>query len=99
MGTSPFPSRGPKRGRKCYVNPASSGVPSKGDKIQCRCVGGKDKTLDVESKENTTKNFSHKWGVCVSKNTLKTPPQTIFKGGGGSETHPRYRISQDPPPP
>ena len=24
---------GPKRGRKCYVNPAFSGVPNKGDKI------------------------------------------------------------------
>ena len=24
---------GPKRGRKCYITPAFSGVPSKGDKI------------------------------------------------------------------
>ena len=25
---------GPKRGRKCYVTPAFSGVPNKGDKIR-----------------------------------------------------------------
>ena len=28
MATSPLPSRGPKRGRKCYVTPTSSGVPN-----------------------------------------------------------------------
>ena len=30
---SPLPSRGPKKGGKCYVNPAFSRVPKKGDKI------------------------------------------------------------------
>ena len=34
MATSPLPSREPKRGRKCYVTPAFSGVPNKGDKIR-----------------------------------------------------------------
>ena len=33
VATSPLPSRGPASGRKCYVTPAFSGVPSKGDKI------------------------------------------------------------------
>ena len=35
MATSPRPSRGPKRGRNCYVTPAFSGVPNakRGDKI------------------------------------------------------------------
>ena len=28
MATSPLPSRGPKRGRNCYVTPAFSGVPN-----------------------------------------------------------------------
>ena len=49
MATSPLPSRGAKRGQKCYVTPAFSGVPSKGDKIKSGCIGGKDKTLDVQS--------------------------------------------------
>ena len=36
MATSPLPSRGPKRGRNCYVTPAFSGVPNakRGDKIR-----------------------------------------------------------------
>ena len=29
-----LPSRGPNRGRNCYVTPAFSGVPYKGDKIR-----------------------------------------------------------------
>ena len=36
LATSPLPSRGPKRGRKCYVNPAFSGVPNKGEQNQKR---------------------------------------------------------------
>ena len=31
MAASPLPSRGPKRGRKCYVTPAFSGIPNKGE--------------------------------------------------------------------
>ena len=51
MATSPLPSRGPKRGRKCYVTPAFSGVPNakcgeqnqkgsptKGNKIRSGCL-------------------------------------------------------------
>ena len=34
VATSPLPSRGPKRGRKCYVTPAFSGVPKKGEQNQ-----------------------------------------------------------------
>ena len=36
MAASPLPSRGPKRGRNCYVTPAFSGVPNakRGDKIR-----------------------------------------------------------------
>ena len=28
MAASPLPSQGPKRGRKCYVTPAFSGIPN-----------------------------------------------------------------------
>ena len=31
VDASPLPSRGPKRGRKCYVTPTSSGIPNKGE--------------------------------------------------------------------
>ena len=36
VATSPLPSRGPRRGRNCYVTPAFSGVPNakRGDKIR-----------------------------------------------------------------
>ena len=38
MATSTLPSQGPKRGRKCYITPAFSGVPYKGDKIRIGCL-------------------------------------------------------------
>ena len=34
VATSPLPSRGPTKGRTCYVAPAFSGVPKQGDKIK-----------------------------------------------------------------
>ena len=34
VAASPLPSLGPKRGRKCYVTPAFSGVPKQGDKVK-----------------------------------------------------------------
>ena len=34
VATSPLPSWGPKRGRKCYVNPAFLGIPNKGEQNQ-----------------------------------------------------------------
>ena len=34
VATSPLPSRGPKRGRKCYITPAFSRIPNKGEKNQ-----------------------------------------------------------------
>ena len=34
VATSPLPSEGPTGGRKCYITPAFSGVPKRGDKIK-----------------------------------------------------------------
>ena len=34
MATSPLPSWGPKRGRKCYATPTFSGIPNKGEQNQ-----------------------------------------------------------------
>ena len=34
MATSPLPRRRPRGGRNCYVTPAFSGVPKRGDKIR-----------------------------------------------------------------
>ena len=47
-------------------------------------------------KEYHQKTF-HTNHVSVSKNTLKTPPQTIFKKGGGSKT-PTLSDFSNPPP-
>ena len=38
LAPSPLPSRGPKRGQACYVTPAFSGVPKRGDKIRIGCL-------------------------------------------------------------
>ena len=99
--------------RSGYLTPAFSGaqkraemlrhpcilrVFSKGDKIKSGCIGSKDKTLDVQSKRIPPKNF-HKNDVFASKNTLKTPPTYHLKKRGGVPKPPRYRISQNPPPP
>ena len=34
MAASTLPSRGPKRGRKCYITPAFPGIPNKGEQNQ-----------------------------------------------------------------
>ena len=34
----PLPSWRPKRGRKCYVTPAFSGIPNKGNNIRSGCL-------------------------------------------------------------
>ena len=38
MAASSLPYQGPKRGRKCYITPAFSGVPSKEKKIRRGCL-------------------------------------------------------------
>ena len=48
FATSPLPSGGPTSGRKCYVTPAFSGIPNKGDKIKAQ----------KKNKKNLNKNFS-----------------------------------------
>ena len=52
----------------------------------------------MQSKRLPQKKF-RRTGVSTSKNTHKTPPQSIFlKRGGVFQNPPRYRISQNPPP-
>ena len=97
MAPSPLPSREPASGRNCYVTLAFSRVPSKRHKIKSGCIGGKDKTLDVQRKRISRKNF-RRGRVLASKNTLKKPPWTIFKKGGGLQNPPRYRIFENTPP-
>ena len=94
VAASPRPSRGPTSGRNCYPTPAFLGLPSKGDKIKGGCIGGKDKTLDVQPKRVSPKNFRRD-GVPASKNTLKTPPR---KGGGCSKTPHAIGFLGTPPP-
>ena len=48
---------GPKRGRKCYITPAFSGVPNKGDKIKVGPKEGGDATSPLHSRGSP-----NKWG-------------------------------------
>ena len=77
------------------------GVPSKGDKIKSGCIGGKDKTVDMQPNEYHQKKFSHKWCACIEKHpqTPPPPPQTILKKGSVFRNPSWYRISENPPPP
>ena len=63
-------------------NPCILGVPSKGDKMKSGYIGGKDKTVHMQPKRISPKKFLAN-GLLASKNTLKTPPQTILKREGG----------------
>ena len=49
VAASPLPSRGPKRGRKCYVTPAFSGSTTEGDgnKSGLRRAPGKNPIVGV----------------------------------------------------
>ena len=68
--TSPLHSRGspakginqsgPKRGRKCYVTPAFSGVPNKGDKIKAGPKEGGNATSPLHSRGSPTKGTKSK---------------------------------------
>ena len=69
-----------------------------GDNIKSGCFGGKDETLDVQSKRIPPKKCSAEMVCLRGKTPLKTPPQTILKKGG-VQNPPRYRTSQNLPPP
>ena len=60
---SPLPSRGPTRGRNCFVTPAFSRVPKQGDKIKSGCL---------------TPAFSeaHKWAEVLRNPCILGGPQT-----------------------
>ena len=51
VAASPLSSRRPKRGRKCYITPACSGIPNLGDKNQKRlphlCFSGAQKRAEM----------------------------------------------------
>ena len=57
-------------------------------KIKSGCIGGSDKTVDMQPK-TISPEFFHTNGVLASKNTLKPPPpRTILKKGGGGVLKP-----------
>ena len=70
-------------------HPCVLGGPQQRGQNQSGCIGGKDKTLDVQPKR-----ISHQFrknGVPASKNTLKKPPRTILKNRGVFPTTPPPR--------
>ena len=101
LGTTPLPSREPKKGRKRYVTLAFWGSLAKGTKSKVAELGARTKLWMCSPKEYHQKirgDFRRN-GVSALKNTLKTPPQSIFvKKRGVFQNPPRYRISQKPPP-
>ena len=64
LSTSPLPSRGPKRGRKCYVTPAFSGIPNVGEQIKTGCLTpafmGAQKTAEMLRLPCTLSNPQHR---------------------------------------
>ena len=86
VATSPLAAQWPTSGRNCYVTPAFSGVPGKGDKIKSGCIGIKVEIVDMQPKRKSPKKF-HTNGVLASKITIKNPPRTISKGGGSETPH------------
>ena len=87
MGTTPLPSREPKKGRKRYVNLAFWGSLAKGTNSKVAQLGATTKLWMCSPKEYHQKNFAEV--VCVRrKNTLKNPPQSIFKKKGGFQPPP-----------
>ena len=52
---------GPKRGQKCYITPAFSGVQNKGDKIKAGPKEGRNATSPLHSRGYPTKGTKSKW--------------------------------------
>ena len=99
VAASPLPSPGPTSGQNCYITPAFSGVPRKGQN-QKWVHWGQGQKFGCAAQKNITQKNSHRNDVPMSKNTLKTPPRIILKKRrGGVQNPPRYRISEPPPPP
>ena len=53
-------SKRPKRGQKCYITPAFSGVPNKGDKIKANPKQGGNATSPLHSRESPIKRTKSK---------------------------------------
>ena len=51
---------GPKRGQKCYISPAFSGVPNKGDKIKAGPKESENAKLPVHSRGSPTNGTKSK---------------------------------------
>ena len=64
---------GPKRGRKCYITPAFSGSPNKGDKIEAGPKRGGNATSPLHCRGSPTKGTKSKWAQKRAQNA--TSPQ------------------------
>ena len=60
---------------------------------------GQGQNFGCAIQKNTTKEFIAKMVCLCRKNTLKTPPQTIFLKGGVSKTPHAIGFLRTPPPP
>ena len=99
LATSILPSRGPKRGRKCYITPTFSGVPNKGDKIKAGPKEGGNATSPLHSRRSPTKGTNQS-GPKRGRKCYITPAvsEVPHKGGqikagpkeGGNATSPLH---------
>ena len=99
VATSPLPSRGPKRGQKCYVTPASRGSSAKGNKIRSGYI-----TPAFSGAQNWA-DWLHnpcllggpqQWGL-IQKWLHNPCHLTSAQNGGTSKLiHGRFHIGDDP---
>ena len=110
VATSPLPPRGspplqsggqnqkcPKKGGNATSPLHYGGSLAKGTKSKVAELGARTKLWMCSPKEYHQKKFRTN-DVCASKNTLKTPPQTIFKKGEGFSNPPTLSDFSEPPP-
>ena len=89
---------GPQVGKLATSPLHCGGSLAKGTKSKVAELGARTKLWMCSPKEqHQKKNRTN--DVCASKNTLKTPPRTIFKKGGGVSKPPTVSDFSETPPP
>ena len=82
MATSPLPSRGPKRGRKCYVTPDSWGSPTKGTKSEVKTnARGNNDTPSISKYGSLVRPNAQ----IVAQRALSAPPKRSPVGHGSKK--------------
>ena len=85
VAASPLPSRGPKRGRQCCVNPAFSGSPTEGDRNKSGPQKGGSAMSTLRSRgspnKGTKSKVAHNWVEVLRNPYVLGVPEKGFKNG------------------